>query len=317
MRAVCLTGHEISFDAEFSPSREFPEFTEVEVLKAGICETDLQLKQGYMGFSGVLGHEFVGIAKSGRFAGRRVVGEINCACGQCRMCAAGKPRHCLNRSVIGILNHDGAFADSVRVPDENLHLVPDDVPTDVAVFTEPVAAACRIPEQINVSDRDRVIIFGDGRLGNLCAQVLKTTGCSLSVVGKHDWKLKRLKDLGIDTCPLADFDFAHDADVAVDCTGSPSGFECALKTVSPCGTIIQKTTVAATQELHLAPIVIDEINILGSRCGPFEPALKLLQTSEVRTENLLTAEYPIERAVDAFAHAESPEALKVLLSVSA
>ena len=257
MRAVCLTGDEVTFESNFETNRRFPDFVEVEVLKAGICETDLQLKQGYMGFSGVLGHEFVGIAKSGRLKGQRVVGEINCACGHCRMCMSGRPRHCTNRSVIGILNHDGAFADVVQVPEENLHAVPDDVSTEAAVFTEPVAAACRILEQISIDASHRVVIFGDGRLGNLCAQVLKTTGCSLTVVGKHEWKLGRLRELEIDVSSLSDFDYENDADVVVECTGSPSGFDCALKAVAPCGTIVQKTTVAAPHQLHMAPIVIE------------------------------------------------------------
>lgn len=290
--------------------------TEVAVLTAGICETDMQLRQGYMGFEGTLGHEFVGIAQSGRFAGQRVVGEINCACNACSVCNAGNPRHCPNRSVIGILNHDGAFADSVYVPDENLHLVPDHVSTDEAVFTEPVAAACRILEQVDIGEETDVVILGDGRLGNLCAQVLKTTECQLLVVGKHQWKLERLNQLGIDTVRLPEFVPSRSADVVVDCTGSTTGFETALRTIKPCGTVVLKTTVAAEQSLHLAPIVIDEIRIVGSRCGPFSPALKLLADGAISVESLISARYPLHEATRAFSHAERADTLKVLFDMA-
>lgn len=316
MRAIVLSNSQIEFTGEFEPRPANSQHIRVDVITAGICETDLQLKQGYMGFSGVLGHEFVGIARSGRLQGKRVVGEINCACGTCGFCLKKMSRHCPKRSVIGILSHDGAFADSVWVPEENLHAVPDDIPTDSAVFTEPVAAACRILEQVQMGSSDRVVIFGDGRLGNLCAQVLKTTGCQLTVVGKHQWKLERLDGLGIDTCRLSEFVSAADCDFVVDCTGSPSGFDHAMRAVRPCGTIILKTTVAAEQPLHLAPVVIDEVRILGSRCGPFEPALKMIQNGYVQVEQLISARYGLEDAKTAFAHAERPDTLKVLFDVS-
>ena len=316
MRAVCLTDQQISFNQDFHAEPTRDGLVEVRVLKAGICETDLQLKQGYMGFAGVLGHEFVGIATSGKFQGRRVVGEINCACHTCDLCQRGLPRHCSQRSVIGILNHDGAFADSVWVPEKNLHHVPDELSTEQAVFTEPVAAACRILEQVEIEPSDRVVILGDGRLGNLCAQVLTTTGCQLQVVGKHDWKLDRLRELAIDGVLLDDFTASHDADFVVDCTGATSGLELALQTVKPCGTIIQKTTVAAPQSLHVAPVVIDELTILGSRCGPFEPALQMLRAGHVKVDSMISAEFPLEAATEAFHRAEQPDALKVLFRVA-
>ena len=315
MRAVSLSSGVLSYEADRRVIAPHDNLVPVDVLKAGICETDLQLKQGYMGFSGVLGHEFVGIAKSGKYMGRRVVGEINCACHQCRFCQRGLSRHCLHRTVIGILNHDGAFADTVYVPDENLHPVPDHLCTEHAVFTEPVAAACRILEQVSIASSDRVIIFGGGRLGNLCAQVLQAHRCQPLVVGKHDWKLQRLRTLGIETSLLSDFQPASDADFAIDCTGAASGFESAVQAVKPCGTVIQKTTIAAKQDVSLAPIVIDEITVLGSRCGPFQPALKLLSDNAIDVQSMITAEYPLEDAVRAFERAEAPEALKVLLSV--
>lgn len=315
MRAIQLTGTELGFCGDL-PDFEMPGLIKVEVLTAGICETDMQLRLGYMGFQGTLGHEFVGIATSGRYAGQRVVGEINCACGTCTVCQAGNPRHCPTRTVIGILNHDGAFADYLYVPEANLLPVPDSLPTDHAVFTEPVAAACRILEQITIDETTTVAVLGDGRLGNLCAQVLSTKTPQVTVVGKHDWKLQRLQALNISTMRLADVPPEQSADVVVDCTGSPTGFELALQLVQPCGTIILKTTVAAPQSLHLAPIVIDEVRVLGSRCGPFAPALELLTSGQVQVQELISARYPLEDAESAFCHAERPDTLKVLFDVA-
>lgn len=317
MRAVCLEGNQILFrpDHESRPPRD--DLIGVAVLKAGICETDLQLRQGYMGFSGVLGHEFVGIAQAGRFADQRVVGEINCACNACDFCSRGLPRHCSQRTVIGILNHDGAFAETLWVPEENLHAVPDGLPTEQAVFTEPTAAACRILEQITLSADSRVLILGDGRLGNLCAQVLHTATNRIQVVGKHQQKLDRIANLNINTILLEDFEPSADYDCVVDCTGATSGLELALQAVRPCGTIIQKTTIAAPQTLHFAPIVINEIQLLGSRCGPFAPALALLRDGTVKVQEMISAAYSLEQAAAAFDHAERPDTLKVLFDVSA
>ena len=287
----------------------------VDVIKAGICETDLQLCKGYMGFSGTLGHEFVGIARSGRFAGQRVVGEINCACHVCEMCRRQLSNHCPNRTVIGIVAHDGAFADSVIVPDRNLHAVPDHVSDAEAVFVEPIAAACRIAEQIPLVGNEVVTVLGDGRLGNLCAQVLRHHGCRVRVVGKHDYKLRILQQSDIPTITLDELQPRRDSDIVVDCTGSPTGLTTALQLVRPCGTIILKTTVAADQTLHMAPFVIDEITLLGSRCGPFAAAIELLSNGAISVEPLLTATYPLEAATTAFEHAVRKNALKIILEV--
>src|SRR5215510_11817589 len=249
----------------------------VRVLRAGVCETDLQLIKGYMGFRGVLGHEFVGVAESGPLAGRRVVGEINCACWVCDTCRMGLPTHCPNRTVLGILNHDGAFADLIAVPQKNLHAVPDSLSDDVAVFTEPVAAAFQIPAQVTVRPEDRIIVLGDGRLGNLCAQVLARLSKRVLVVGKHEEKLALLLSMGIDAARLSDPIGERSADIVVDCTGSESGLPTALKLVRPRGTIVRKTTVAGQQTLAWAPFVIDEITLVGSRCGPFDQALASLE----------------------------------------
>lgn len=287
----------------------------VRVLRAGVCDTDLQLIRGYMGFTGVLGHEFVGIAQSGPMKGRRVVGEINCSCWACETCRAGAPSHCPNRTVLGILNHDGAFADLIAVPQRNLHDVPDSISDDVAVFTEPVAAAFQIPSQMTIHRHDRIVVLGDGRLGNLCAQVLAHLSKDVTVVGKHPEKLALLAALGISTVLLSEFPVARNADIVVDCTGSPTGLPTALTLVSPRGTIVLKTTVAGEQTMALAPVVIDEVTILGSRCGPFDRALTALDTGEVSVLPLISARYGLADGVAAIEHARSRPALKVLIDV--
>ena len=303
----------------FTPSAALrsaqPGETIVDVTHAGICETDLQLCQGYMGFRGILGHEFVGVARSGTLAGRRVVGEINCPCGTCQLCRNDLGNHCPSRTVVGIVAHDGAFAESLLIPEANLHAVPDGVSNEEAVFVEPLAAACRIPQQLALAGNERITVLGDGRLGNLSAQVLKHHGCQVRVCGKHPFKLRIIQDLGIPTVALAALGTARDADIVVDCTGSPSGLETALKIVRPCGTIVLKTTVAASQTLHMAQLVIDEITLLGSRCGPFPEALALLAAGSVSVRPLLSAHYPLEAAEAAFAHARRPDTLKVLFDI--
>ncbi len=323
MRAVVLDHHTLSQRTDYpAPSPREGEVL-VRVLRAGVCETDLQLIRGYMGFHGVLGHEFVGVAESGPFKGRRVVGEINCSCWTCPTCRAGRPSHCPNRTVLGILNHDGAFADLIAVPQRNLHVVPDSMPTDVAVFAEPVAAAFQIPAQIDIRHSDRVVVLGDGRLGNLCAQVLARLSESVTVVGKHPEKLALLarpRESGRDrtriaTQLLADIEPTHDADIVVDCTGSPTGLPTALNLVRPRGTIVLKTTVAGEQTMAWAPIVIDEVTIVGSRCGPFDVALKALEAGDVDVRSLISARYGLDRGVEAIEHARTKASLKVLIDV--
>lgn len=313
MRAVVFDGAlQFTTSAQLRDAR--PDEVAVDVLEAGICETDLQLCRGYMGFRGILGHEFVGIARSGRFMGQRVVGEINCACRVCSVCRSGLPTHCPERTVVGILNHDGAFAETVLIPEHNLHPVPDSLSTSTAVFVEPVAAACRIVEQVSVTGR-RVAVLGDGRLGNLSAQVLRHHGADVHVVGKHPAKLELLRYLGIGTVLLSELQSNRSCDIVVDCTGSPTGLETALQLIRPCGTIVLKTTVAATQTLHMAPFVIDEITLLGSRCGPFDAALQLLEHGVVDVASLISARYPLDQAVAAFEMASRKDVLKVLLEV--
>lgn len=288
----------------------------VRVTRAGICETDLQLIKGYMGFRGVLGHEFVGVAETGPYAGRRVVAEINCACRRCPTCLAGFATHCPNRTVLGILNHDGAFADLIAVPQLNLHLVPDSVPDDVAVFTEPVAAAFQIPVQVAVRRTDRVIVLGDGRLGNLCAQVLATLSEAVTVVGKHPEKLALFAAMGIATELLSDAPAERAADLVVDCTGSKTGLPTALRMVRPRGTVVLKTTVAGEQTMAWAPLVIDEVTLVGSRCGPFDRALAALERGEVDVRSLVSDRFTLTDGVRALSRAQEHGVLKVLLDVS-
>jgi threonine dehydrogenase-like Zn-dependent dehydrogenase len=315
MRAVVLD-NVVRLSADRAEPTAADEEVLVRVLCAGICETDLQLMKGYMGFRGILGHEFVGVAESGPYAGRRVVGEINCSCNRCDMCRRGLSTHCSNRTVLGILNHDGAFADWIAVPQRNLHLVPDAMPNDVAVFTEPVAAAFQIPVQLNVRKADRVVVLGDGRLGNLCAQVLAGLSDHVLVVGKHQEKLSLLASLGIATAFLPDVASERMADIVVDATGSESGLPAALAMVRPRGTIVLKTTVAGAQTLAWAPFVIDEVTLVGSRCGPFDQALEALQSGRVDVRSMISTRFDLSNGVQALEHARTQPVLKVLLDVA-
>lgn len=315
MRAIVLDDN-LSFQTSYPPPVPRPDEVLVRVTYAGVCETDLQLIKGYMGFRGVLGHEFVGVAESGPLAGRRVVGEINCACAACDTCRRGLQTHCPNRTVIGILNHDGAFADAIAVPQANLHPVPDSVPDEIAVFTEPVAAAFQIPAQLAIQPDDRIVVLGDGRLGNLCAQVLATMSKHVLVVGKHDSKLALLRAKGIETARVGDTLPDRAADMVVDCTGSESGLPTALRLVRPRGTIVLKTTVAGTQTLAWAPFVIDEITLVGSRCGPFDRALTALEQGTVDVRPLISERLSLSDGTRALERAQQPGVLKVLIDAS-
>jgi threonine dehydrogenase-like Zn-dependent dehydrogenase len=315
MRALVLEGGRISLQTGRADPVPAPGEVLVRVIRAGICETDLQLIRGYKDFTGILGHEFVGTALSGELEGRRVVGEINCSCWTCDACLAGRATHCPARTVIGIHEHDGAFADLLAVPERNLHAVPDAIETDAAVFVEPVAAAFQIPSQIAIARGDRIIVLGDGRLGNLCAQVLASLSDHVTVVGKHRNKLSLLTDLGIDTCLLDERPADRAADIVVDCTGSGSGFTDALSLVRPRGTVVLKTTIAGTQTLALAPIVVDEITVVGSRCGPFDRALDALAKGLVEVNALVSERFDLSEAPRALQRAAEPGVLKVLLDV--
>ena len=290
----------------------------VRVSLAGICNTDLEIVRGYADFEGTLGHEFVGVVEASpdpSHVGKRVVGEINAGCGTCALCLRHDPRHCLNRTVLGIAGRDGAFAEYLRLPAENLRLVPDRVSDRAAVFTEPLAAACEILEQVPVGPSSRAAVVGDGKLGQLIARTLALTGCGLTVAGRHPSKLDLLIDLGIRTL-LPEGVGERGCDVAVECTGNAEGFALALRALRPGGTLVMKSTYASALTLDAAPIVVDEMTIVGSRCGPFAPALRLLAEGRVEVASLVSARYPLDEAVAAIAHAQRPEALKVLVDVA-
>lgn len=315
MRAIVLETDDVQLDMVRPTPVLSADEVMVRVTRAGVCETDLQLIKGYMGFRGVLGHEFVGIAESGPLAGQRVVGEINCACWHCDTCRSGLPTHCPNRTVLGILNHDGAFADLIAVPQRNLHPVPDSIPDDIAVFTEPVAAAFQIPAQIEIAGTERIVVLGDGRLGNLCAQVLASVADDVLVVGKHQEKLALLEAMGLKTALLIDDLPQRSFDIVVECTGSESGLPTALKLVRPRGTIVLKTTVAGAQTMAWAPFVIDEITLVGSRCGPFARALNALEHGLVDVEPLITDRFSLSNGVMALQRAQQKGVLKVLIEM--
>jgi threonine dehydrogenase-like Zn-dependent dehydrogenase len=312
MKGVYCDGTGIRFRDDLIEPVAGPGEILLRVRAVGICDTDLQLARGYMGFRGVLGHEFVGETEDGR----RVTAEINAACHQCPTCRAGRPGHCPRRTVLGILNHDGAMADRVRVPIANLHDVPDAISDREAVFIEPLAAAFRISEQIPLGPEVRMAIVGDGKLGLLCAWAARPSGAQISLVGKHPEKLALAGD-GIATHTLdAARALGRAFDVVADCTGSPSGLPTALGLVRPCGTIVLKTTVAGTYSIDLAPIVIDEVRLIGSRCGPFPRAIDALARHSIDVRPLIGAEFALDDAEAAFEAAATPGARKILMHVS-
>ena len=302
----------------------------VHVLLAGICNTDLEITRGYLDFQGVPGHEFVGVVEEiygnvpqeqyGYLIGQRIVGEINAACHRpdCYYCQQNMPTHCPNRTTLGIVNRDGAFADYLMLPVENLHLVPENVSDEEAVFVEPLAANFEILEQVHIKPTDSVVVLGDGKMGQLAAQVLALSGCEVMMVGKHEEKLALSEKRGVHTYVLDDAErFALEnrrrVDLVVECTGSAQGLGLALRLVRPRGTVILKSTVADKSSLHLAPIVIDEIRVQGSRCGPFPPAIRALSQRKVDVLPLISARHSLDEGLDAFEHAGKKGVLKVLI----
>jgi threonine dehydrogenase-like Zn-dependent dehydrogenase len=285
-----------------------PGESRVRVLAAGVCATDLALARGYMNFRGVPGHEFVGEALEGKYAGQRVVGEINACCGDCAECRRGLERHCSRRTVLGIAGRPGAFAEELRLPTANLHPVPAGLATNLATFTEPVAAALEIGEQVDLGRMETALVLGDGRLGLLCAQVLQRAGPRVQVLGRHPERARWLRGI-----PWMGAEEDTRFDLVVEATGKPELISEALKRVRPRGTVVLKTTSEAASSLDLAPLVIDEITLVGSRCGPFAPALRALAAGEMIVEPMIDAHFPLERAVEALAEAGRPGVLKVLI----
>jgi threonine dehydrogenase-like Zn-dependent dehydrogenase len=290
----------------------------IKVRQAGICATDIEITKGYMSYRGVLGHEFVGEVVNSPdrdLIGQRVCGEINVVCGRCDLCLSGLSTHCRARTVLGIVNHDGAFADYLRLPALNLHVVPKNVEDDQAVFVEPLAAAYQVLKQIKLDGRKWVTVLGDGRLGLLVAQVLRNAGCPVRVIGKHSDKLALCEKWSIRSRPLDEIQPRHDQDVVVDCSGSAAGFELAMQMTRPRGTIVLKSTVAGGKPMNLAPLVIDELNIIGSRCGPFREALRALSEKTVDVTSLIHRRMKLDQGVEAMTLAARPGVLKVLLTM--
>lgn len=288
----------------------------VRVSLAGVCGTDLEIARGYMQYRGVPGHEFAGRvveSTNATLRGKRVVGEINAGCGRCAMCSAGLARHCPNRTVLGILGREGAFAEFLRLPDVNLIPIPDSMPDEVAVFVEPIAAAYEIFEQVHLARNEPIVVIGDGRLGALVAMTLKGEKYLPIVAGHHREKLARLSELGLDTADEASLKSKFD--VAIDCSGSESGFRRAVELVRPRGKIILKSTAAAAAEINLAPIVVNEISVIGSRCGRFQPALDALAAGKIDPRPLIDGTFALdnENGLAAFEAAKNPLNFKILL----
>ena len=330
MRALVYNGTQLVLDQNYVLSTPVEGEALIRVLQVGICNTDLEIIRGYMDFKGVLGHEFVGTVEEiygkkaqefySHLLKRRVVGDINAACHRpdCSYCQRGMPTHCPNRTTLGIVKRDGAFADYVMLPVENLHLVPDNVSDEEAVFVEPLAANFEILEQVHIQPTESVLILGDGKMGQLAAQVLALSGCDLSMVGKHEEKLALVKQYGITIYLLKDIELhlaGRRVDHVIECTGSAQGIELAMSLVLPRGTIHLKSTVATKSTLNLAPIVVDEIRVQGSRCGPFEPALRALSQKRIDIRPLISATYALDEGLAAFEYAEQKGVLKVLVRV--
>jgi threonine dehydrogenase-like Zn-dependent dehydrogenase len=314
MRALYWSGRELTIDLSHRAPRADGRTAVVKVHLAGLCATDLQIFKGYMSFRGIPGHEFIGAVNEGPpdLVGKRVVGEINFGCGECDLCARDLSRHCPNRSVMGILNADGACAEYVAVPIANLHTVPDNVTDEEGVFTEPLAAAFEILTQVQFNPGDEVLVVGDGKLGNLCAQTLRLTGAKITALGRHPEKLALIKKAGVRTVLVEDWK-TRSFDVVVEATGSASGLELALSAVRPRGALVFKSTIAGAHQLSLAPIVINEITMIGSRCGLFEPALEALQEKTVSVTPLIEKLYTLRDGLNAVAHAGRRGARKILL----
>lgn len=294
----------------------------IKVTLAGICNTDFEITKGYMGYKGVLGHEFVGIVEAVNdddqsLLGKRVVAEISWGCDDpdCEWCAKKNYRHCPNRHTIGIWKKDGCMAEYITIPTNILFEVPDNVSDEQAVFVEPLAAACEIVEQLHIEPTAKVLVLGDGKLGLTTALTLNAFNLDVLLIGKHENKLNIAKAQGIKTCLLSEFNIEKIYDVVVEATGTASGFETSLSLTKPRGTLVLKSTVATGKELNLAPIVIDEITVLGSRCGQFAPALRLLKNNKIDFTPFISGIYSIDNALEAFEANKTKESLKILIKI--
>lgn len=292
----------------------------IKVNTIGICNTDYEITKGYMGYKGVLGHEFTGVveeinADDKSLLNKRVVGEINCGCGECEWCNQGLERHCPNRSTLGIWQREGCFAEYVCLPVKNLLEIPENVSDEEAVFTEPLAAALEILEQIHIPPYKKIAVLGDGKLGLMIALALNAAGLDLILIGKHENKLEIAKKQGIKTKLLSDVEVKKEYDFVVEATGSISGFETSLALTKPRGTLILKSTIAASKEFNFAPVVVDEITIVGSRCGQFAPALRLLESGRIDVKPLISDIFELDESIAAFERNKEKSSIKVIVKV--
>ncbi len=292
----------------------------IKVIVTGICNTDYEITKGYMGYKGILGHEFVGIVENVNgpdksWIGKRVAGEINDGCGKCEYCLKGLERHCPNRETLGIWKKDGCMAEYVSVPVKNLIEIPDDIASNEAVFIEPLAAALEILEQLHIKPYEKVAILGDGKLGLTTALALNASGLDVLLIGKHQNKLDIANNQHVKTCLLDAMIIKNQYDVVVEATGSLSGFETSISLVKPRGTLVLKSTIAASKEFNFAPIVVNEITVLGSRCGQFKPALRFLEQKKIDFKPLISAIYPIDKAIEAFEKNKEKDTIKILISM--
>jgi alcohol dehydrogenase len=306
---------------EVEKPRPAPGEALIQVTLAGICGTDLEILQGYSGFRGILGHEFVGRVvecAEKKWVSKRVVSEINISCGECDLCLWGLGRHCPHRTVVGIVNRDGAFAEYVALPVVNLHEVPNAIPDEAAVFVEPLAAAAEILAQMTIPPGTHVAVLGDGRLGLLVAQVLHHAQANVTVIGKHAWKLDLARAWGVKVATAGDNKLpARSFNVVVEATGSPSGLGEALRLVAPRGTVVMKSTFQERAQFDTSKLVVDEITLLGSRCGNFSVALDMLARGQVKVQPLVSKTFPLEAGPEAFAYMKGASCLKVLLTTLA
>ena len=315
MRAVVFD-NELRLDKEYKK----PELKKGEALiktkMVGICNTDHEITLGYMGYKGVIGHEFVGVVEECEdksWIGKRVVGDINCGCEECEWCKKGLHRHCPNRQTLGIWQKDGCFSDYFTLPIKNLLEVPKNVSDEQAVFTEPLAAALEILEQIHIQPIQKVLVLGDGKLGIITALALNASGLNVTLVGKHEDKLQIAKNQGVKTCLLSDIEVKKEWDFVVEATGSITGFETSIALVKPRGTLVLKSTIVASKEFNFSSLVVDEVTIVGSRCGRFQPALRMLEQEKINLKPLISETYPVEKVLEAFEANRRKDTIKVLV----
>lgn len=314
MKAASFDGTQMNYSENYPDPK--PGESLVRVSLAGICGTDLEILEGYMEYNGVLGHEFVGmVTKSDNpdLVGKRVVGEINAGCNNCDSCKNGMQRHCPNRTVLGILGRDGAFAEFLSLPEENLHVIPDSISDEQAVFVEPLAAAFEIKEQVSLDKDWKVAVVGDGRLAQMICQVLKLSCFDVTCFGRHETKLSHLEKFAIRTKIGIDASDLQSYDLVVEATGSNSGFADTMKLIKPRGTVILKSTIASREDLDLTPTVVNEITLVGSRCGLFKPAIDALASGIIHVDHLIDSTFPLKQFYDAINHAKKPDTLKVFL----